>query len=127
MDARVGEIAGEYCPGAFSVNARGRVKLAGIGQRMISGAAHLGGVVVVERAHLVRAAIDPVYAALGLDWEPATAGAVADERPGIGIDDVAEAIIGALGKRYRLEEARLDQATLALAAELEAGHAVAGS
>src|SRR5207237_5227311 len=33
VDARIGEVPGEYCPGAFSVNAGGRVKLAGIGQR----------------------------------------------------------------------------------------------
>src|SRR3954464_3421534 len=31
VDARVGEIPGEYCPGAYSVNARGQTKLAGIG------------------------------------------------------------------------------------------------
>ena len=37
VDARVGEVPGEYCPGAFSVNARGRIKLAGVGQRLISG------------------------------------------------------------------------------------------
>src|SRR5919201_5797218 len=29
VDARVGEIPGEYCPGAYSVNAGGRTKLAG--------------------------------------------------------------------------------------------------
>jgi octanoyl-[GcvH]:protein N-octanoyltransferase len=29
VDARVGEVPGEYCPGAWTVNARGRVKLAG--------------------------------------------------------------------------------------------------
>src|SRR4051794_1507770 len=46
VDARIGEVPGEYCPGAYSVNARGKAKLAGIGQRMIRGGAHLGGVVV---------------------------------------------------------------------------------
>ena len=37
VDARVGEIPGEYCPGAWSVNAGGRTKLVGIGQRLIAG------------------------------------------------------------------------------------------
>src|SRR5215208_4158812 len=46
VDARVGEVPGEYCPGAYSVNARDAAKLAGIGQRMIRGGAHMGGVVV---------------------------------------------------------------------------------
>ncbi len=50
VDARVGEVPGEYCPGAYSVNARGATKLSGIGQRMIRGGAHMGGVVVSPRA-----------------------------------------------------------------------------
>src|SRR5688500_19954250 len=37
IDARVGEVPGEYCPGRWSVNAGGARKLAGIGQRVISG------------------------------------------------------------------------------------------
>ena len=48
VDARVGEVPGEYCPGAYSVNARGATKLSGIGQRMIRGGAHMGGVVVAS-------------------------------------------------------------------------------
>ena len=38
VDARVGEVPGEYCPGEFSVNARGRVKLIGAAERIIRGA-----------------------------------------------------------------------------------------
>src|SRR5256885_14457761 len=33
VDARVGEVPGEYCPGAWSVNARGATKLVGTGDR----------------------------------------------------------------------------------------------
>ncbi len=47
VDARVGEVPDEYCPGSHTVNAGGRTKLAGIGQRMIRGCAHVGVVVVV--------------------------------------------------------------------------------
>src|SRR3954453_9791284 len=50
VDARVGEVPGEYCPGGYSVNARGWVKLAGLGQRLIAGGAHVGAVVVVDGA-----------------------------------------------------------------------------
>ena len=46
--------AGEYCPGEFSVNARGAAKLAGIGQRVIVGGAHVGGVIVVRGAGRIR-------------------------------------------------------------------------
>ena len=79
IDARVGEVPGEYCPGAYSVNAGGARKLAGIGQRMIRGGAHVGVVIVVSGEDLVREALVPVYEALDLDWDPDTSGSVAAE------------------------------------------------
>ena len=82
VDARVGEVEGEYCPGRWSINAGGRRKLAGIGQRVVAGGSHTGTVLVVDGAARVRAVLEPVYAALGLDWDPATVGAVGDELPG---------------------------------------------
>jgi octanoyl-[GcvH]:protein N-octanoyltransferase len=122
VDARIGEIPGEYCPGAWSVNARGAVKLAGIGQRIVRGGAHLGAVVVASDAALVRTALEPVYAALALDWDPRTAGSVADEIGEAGIDEVEDALLGAVGERFELVEAVIDEQTLALAGELEAEH-----
>jgi octanoyl-[GcvH]:protein N-octanoyltransferase len=122
VDARVGEVAGEYCPGAFSVNARGRSKLVGIGQRVIAGGAHVGGVLVVSGAALIREVLGPVYAALELDWEPETAGAVEDELPGVDLDRVEGALLTALGERFELVEVGLDSETLALAERLEPEH-----
>jgi hypothetical protein len=92
VDARVGEVPGEYCPGGYSVNARGSTKLAGLGQRLIAGGAHVGAVIVVDRADLVREVLGPVYAALGLDWDPAAVGAVSDEAPGTTVADVLDAV-----------------------------------
>jgi lipoate-protein ligase A len=122
VDARVGEVAGEYCPGAWSVNARGRSKLVGIGQRMIAGAAHVGVVVVVTGSGRLREALEPVYAALGLEWDPATAGSVEDELGPTDLAEVEEAILGELADRYELVESHLDEETLALAERLEADH-----
>jgi octanoyl-[GcvH]:protein N-octanoyltransferase len=122
VDARVGAVAGEYCPGAWSVNARGRVKLAGIGQRLIAGAAHLGGVLVVSDGALLRSALEPVYAALGLEWDPATAAAVEDEASGVSLADAEEALLAELGARYELSDAELDPDTLELAQRLESVH-----
>src|SRR4051794_36180173 len=79
VDARPGEVPGEDCPGAYSVNARGRTKLAGIGQRMIRGGAHMGGVVVASGGAEITRVLIPVYRALELDWDPATSGSVSDE------------------------------------------------
>lgn len=99
VDARVGEVPGEYCPGAHSVNAGGRRKLMGVGQRVIRGAAHVGGVLVVRASERVRTVLGPVYRALELPFDPATAGAVEDEVPGITRADVTEALLAELRAR----------------------------
>jgi octanoyl-[GcvH]:protein N-octanoyltransferase len=122
VDARIGEVPGEYCPGAWSVNARGAVKLAGIGQRIVRGGAHLGAVIVASDAALVRAALEPVYAALDLDWDPRTAGSVADELGEAGLAEVEYALLAAFGERFELVESDIDEPTFELAAGLEAEH-----
>lgn len=124
VDARIGEIPGEYCPGAWSVNARGATKLAGTGQRLIAGGAHRGAVLVVGASRLVREALVPTYAALGLDWDPATAGSVEDEVGRVGVEKAADAVLARLSERYELREVALDAATLALAERLESEHAI---
>jgi octanoyl-[GcvH]:protein N-octanoyltransferase len=122
VDARVGEVPGEYCPGAWTVNAGGRVKLAGTAQRVVRGASLLGAVVVVAGGARVRAVLEDVYAELGLAWDPATAGAADDGVPGLTVEAVERAIVGAYRAREPLEEGALDPATVALARELAAGH-----
>jgi octanoyl-[GcvH]:protein N-octanoyltransferase len=116
VDARMGEVPGEYCPGAYSVNARGRVKLVGTAQRLVRGGALLGAVIVVRDGAGVRAVLRDVYARLGLDWDDATAGAVDEEVPGVTVDDVERAVLAAYGDP---PPAPLDEATVALAARLE--------
>ena len=122
VDARVGEVPGEYCPGGYSVNARGRVKLAGIGQRLIAGASHMGGVIVAGGAERIRDVLLPVYGALELDWDPATAGSVGAESPGAGVEEVERAILAEYAELGDLEEVDLDADTLALARRRRAEH-----
>lgn len=122
VDARVGEVEGEYCPGEHSVNARGERKLMGVGQRLVSGGAHVGGVVVVEGAGRINSVLVPVYGALGIDWRPEATGAVADEAPGVTWEGVAEAIRAEYAERCELEPADLDEETLALARRLAPEH-----
>lgn len=122
VDARVGEVPGEYCPGDYSVNASGRIKLVGTGQRIVRGGAHVGAVIVVRDAARLRGVLEDVYAALGYDWNPATAGAIEDVAPGVTVDDVDRAVIAAYAARHELVEAEIDADTLALAEELEPRH-----
>lgn len=121
-DARVGEVPGEYCPGEFSVNIGGSLKVMGVGQRLARRAAHIGGVIVVENAAKVRDVLVPVYAALGLHWSPTTAGAVADAIPGVSVAQVTRALEVELGGLRALEPAELETATLELAASLVPDH-----
>src|SRR3954454_14989820 len=93
VDARVGEVPGEYCPGAYSVNARGKVKLIGTAQRLVRGAALLGAVIVVRDGAGVRDVLREVYEKLELDWDNSTAGSVAEEVPGVSINDVERAVL----------------------------------
>lgn len=122
VDARVGEVPGEYCPGGYSVNARGEKKLAGIGQKLIKHAGHLGGVLVVDGSARVRDVLVPVYDALGLEFDPSTVGSVADELPELTLLEVENALLDELGELYEIEEAPLEPATLELAERLAPEH-----
>lgn len=126
VDARVGEVAGEYCPGAWSVNARGAVKLMGVGQRMVRGAAHVGGVIVVGGGARAREVLAPVYQALDYPLDLGTVGAVEDEAPGTTPERVAAALRDALAARFTLAPAdeTLTERALVRASEREARHDV---
>jgi octanoyl-[GcvH]:protein N-octanoyltransferase len=134
VDARVGEVPGEYCPGRYSVSARGATKLAGIGQRIIAGGSHTGCVLVVSDAERVREVLLPVYAALSLEWDPDTTGSVQAELDGIPAragdpeadrstwDEVRDAILAEYARERELVEAELDAETLTLARRLAPEH-----
>lgn len=114
VDARVGEVPGEYCPGAFTVNAAGRRKLVGAAQRIVRGGWLLSSVVVVRGAASLRSVLVDVYGALGLEWDPATVGAVEDEAPGVGVEAVERALLDAYEVSF--VDAELDPGRVAAAA-----------
>lgn len=110
VDAAVGEIPGEYCPGEFSVHGTDRrdparrIKLVGTAQRVVSGGWLFSSAVIVSDSAPVRAVLEASYAALGLDWDPATAGAADDLVPGLDVDAVEAAVLGAYGRYAALED-----------------------
>ena len=122
IDARVGEVPGEYCPGRYSVNAAGRRKLMGVGQRLLRRSAHVGGVVVVEDPDLVNRPLLPAYEALGYDWDPAATGALADDAA-VDVAVATEAILDAFRSAgHDLVAAEVDEETLAVAAATTGDH-----
>lgn len=124
LDARIGALPREYCPGDFSVHVavprpgggERRIKVMGVGQRVIRGAAHVGGVVTVGDGARLRALLEPVYEALDLDFDPGTAGGLAEA------DDTLtpERVIEAIADRVRADGIALVPATFDSALEGEA-------
>lgn len=125
VDSRVGRVPDEFCPGDFTVNARGAVKLVGTAQRVVRHASLLAGSVVVRDADRLREVLRDVYRALDLDWDPRTAGGVADEVAGVTVDDVECAVLEAYGARA--EPGSLDPGTLDRARRLEPRHELRGA
>jgi lipoate-protein ligase A len=120
VEARVGRIAGEFCPGDFTVSAGG-VKLVGTAQRVVRHASLLAASVAVTGGDALRAVLIDVYRALELDWDPATAGAV-EHAP---LAAVEAAIRAVYARHWQLAEGELDAATLLRAERLEPRHSVA--
>ena len=122
VDAHVGEVPGEYCPGAYSVNARHRVKIAGIGQRLLRRAAHTGGVLVIADPAPIRDVLVDVQAAMDLPWDPATVGAAAEEVGPLTFEDVRDAVLATFAAEHELVPWSLDPDTSALAERLAPDH-----
>ncbi|MEV6283941.1 lipoate--protein ligase [Kribbella sp. NPDC051770] len=122
VDARVGEIPGEYCPGAQSINARGAVKLVGTAQRVVQRAWLFSSLTLIGDDERVRSLLTQVYAHLELPLDPATVGSVSTERP-----DLTAA---AVEERFRTvfapsaASSALDEPTLELAAAFAPDHRV---
>ena len=124
-DARIGRLAGEYCPGDHSVNVSGRVKVVGVAQRMVRNGALTSAVVACSGGPELRAAIAAVYAALDLELDPATAGALDELLPDATADAVAARVREAYAADHRIEPCALDAELIAAARELAPRHRVA--
>jgi octanoyl-[GcvH]:protein N-octanoyltransferase len=95
--AEIGPLPDEYCPGEFSIHARG--KLVGIAQRSSRGVWLVSAIVQVTGADALRAVIGETYELLELPVDLATVGAVDDEVSGARVDDVAARIAQAFVTR----------------------------
>jgi len=92
VDAHVGELAGEYCPGKWSVHAAHQHKLVGTGQRLVKDAALVTAVIVVGDRQPLADAMTVAYENLGLDLDVRTVGAVSQHVPGVSLEEVQDVI-----------------------------------
>jgi octanoyl-[GcvH]:protein N-octanoyltransferase len=92
VDTVAGELPGEYCPGRFSLHLDGGAKIVGMAQRIIRGASLTTAVISVGEARPVRVLLTEVYAALALELDPATVGAVVDRHPSVTAARVLDAL-----------------------------------
>jgi lipoate-protein ligase A len=96
LDARIGELPGEYCPGEHSVNAGGVSKIVGSAQRVTRDGWLFSSIVQVTDSTSIRQMLIRVYEELGYELEPSTIGAVDDFVPGV----TAELVAGAFRREY---------------------------
>jgi lipoate-protein ligase A len=116
IDAGIGPVPGEYCPGEFSIHDGAGHKLVGTAQRLVRGGWLFGTVLVVQDPEPLRSVLDAVYGALGLEWDPRSVGAVSDATPGgVGIDEVLAALLDAYRRLADLVPATMPDDTVALA------------
>jgi len=124
VDAQVGPVPGEYCPGEFSVNDGRGHKLVGTAQRLVRGGWLFSSMIIVTGARQVSDVLDPIYRALGLQFDPATVGAVEDAIPGITVDQVEAAVVQAYDALGELVLTEVPLAVERLADDSRAKHLV---
>lgn len=104
VEAGVGEIPGEYCAGEYSVHAKvphrdngehpvHRIKLAGTAQRVVKGAWIFSASLILEDGAAIREVLIDVYDALGLEFDPATAGAAEDAVARLTVESTTAALL----------------------------------
>ncbi|GAB1641293.1 biotin/lipoate A/B protein ligase family protein [Krasilnikovia sp. MM14-A1259] len=94
--ARIGPVAGEYCPGEYSINAGG-MKIVGSAQRVTRDGWLFSTVIQVTGSGRLREVLNGAYRELGYDFEPATVGAVDDVVSGVTVQAVTAAVRAAYG------------------------------
>jgi lipoate-protein ligase A len=91
VPARRGEPAAAFCPGEHSIQAHG--KLVGIAQRVRRDAALVSGIVITTDHEAIAAVLDPIYAALGVPFDPDSVGSVARSGGTAAPESVVDALL----------------------------------
>ncbi len=121
VEAELGEVAGEWCPGAWSVRGPSG-KLAGLAQRVVRGGAWCEALIVIERPPELRALSQRVHATLGIAWREGAQGQLSALLPDAHAR-LRDALIAAAARRWPdLRERELSPELLDRARELAPEH-----
>ncbi|WP_341805146.1 lipoate--protein ligase family protein [Nesterenkonia salmonea] len=110
ISARIGPLPHEYCYGEHSVHGFKpdepdvRVKIIGTAQRQIATGWLFSSSIIVEDGQRIRRVLSETYRAMGLPWDPLTAGAANDVAPAVTVDDVESAILDVYASNWDLAE-----------------------
>jgi len=93
VDAAIGEVPGEYCPGEYSINSRGQVKMVGTAQRVRRGARLFSACIPFSISLSVEFMFQAINSTLNLDWKAQTLVGLNQEAPGSTITDLENALL----------------------------------
>ena len=108
VEAQVGPIPGEYCYGEHSVHGIDpqqrdvRIKLIGTAQRQIATGWLFSSSIIIEDGAPIRRVLLDSYAAMGLAWDPLSAGAAEGLNPAVTVETVEQAILDTYAQHWRL-------------------------
>ena len=106
IEARIGEIPREYCPGKYSVVGE-NVKFVGTAQRIMRGGWLLGGSVIVRNAAPVREVLGHVYQAMNVDMDQSTVAALNEYDSHLSVDDVIHSLTDVMKENFEIIECDL--------------------
>ena len=124
MEAKIGPVTGEYCPGKYSINSQGKFKLAGIGQRLARNATYIGGVICYQQNLIAEEILTKVYSTLNLDLNPNSLGNIQSVLPSVSYNLLEQAILDEFRTTFYLEEEKIPIEILQLALALEPQHVI---
>lgn len=115
VNAEVGEVRDEFCPGDHSIrvgDGNGGMKVVGIAQRITRRATSVGGIVLVEGERELALVLEEVYAAMRLPFRPATVGSLHRAGYRAGTQNAIVALAAEAAHVYDATSTPVDAATL---------------
>ena len=118
VEAEVGEVRDEFCPGDHSIRVGDRedgMKIVGIAQRITRRATSVGGIVLVEGERELARVLGRVYGAMRLPFRSGSVGSLRRAGYEVGTQDVIEAFATEAERVYGAVRAPIGERTLGLA------------